>query len=196
MENIWHPLITRIQFINTRYGINPNRYIIPTQEVISEFEREHNIIFPTDYKEFCKVFGLGFIDNWLKIYCPGTPLLVETQEYLSVNAEWIRKVNNYTNFGDADARMIDLLEHGFVFAEDLGSKIAFWDLRTYQSTDDSYDIYWAVWDCPDPETSPSDLMYLGRSFFRFINEYCYGIRKNELYPDSDSWCINYTYERV
>jgi SMI1-KNR4 cell-wall len=196
MENQWQMLLSRIQLINTQYGIDPSRYTIPTEEVISDFECECNIVFPKDYREFCKVFGMGFIDDWLKIYCPGTPLLVETQQYLPVTVEWIRKANDFGDCSEADSRMINVLEHGFVFADDPGSKIAFWDLRTYQSIDDSYDIYWAVWDCPDPETKPSDLTYVGRSFYEFIDEYCYGKKKNELYPDQNSVSMNYTYERV
>jgi len=71
-----------------------------------------------------------------------------------------------------------------------------WDLRTYQPEDSSYDIYWALWDCPDSEIFEEDFKFVGRSFFEFIRDYCYGPRMVELYDPDDSYLVELTYHRL
>ena len=91
----------------------------------------------------------------------------ESQEGL----EWW---NNRDNNG-----YIKLLESALIFGGYNGDAIIFWDLRTYNIDDDSYDIYWYDLDMPQD----LDPIKIGRNFTDFICDFCYGQLPCHFFPD-------------
>lgn len=187
MSNFWQNLSQRIQFLEDESG-----YSIASEEVIVAFEAENKIIFPPDYREFCKIFGSGVAGDLFRFWCPG-PQLVDAQEALGLTINFIRKFPS--GEPEVDQQKIDVLEHGFVFADDIGSRLLLWDLRTYRDEDSSYDIYLAVWDAPESEILEDDLRFVDRSFSTLIQDFCYGTRRYELYPPDECVEVEYTYDR-
>ena len=185
----WEEMLPLLHFSEDDSGTG-----ISTELEIREFEQAHNILFPPDYKEFCQLFGTGVAGIRQLIYCPPTKQLLQVQEGLEITANSIREFPSRNPV--VDQQKIAILENGFTFADDMGSCMLVWDLRTYRPEDSSYDIYWAVWDCPDSEVFEEDFKFVGRSFFEFIRDYCYGPRMVELYDPDDSCLIELTYHRL
>jgi hypothetical protein len=189
-SNSWQDLI---QDLNLKFIGDESRRGICTDEQLSAFEQERSIILPNDYKEFCKIFGTGSVGDWLLIFCPGYDRLISGQEDLLLTSNYIRR--SPSDALDVDQQKIGLLENGFVFGDDSGSRLLVWDLRSYSEQDFSYDIYWVLWDSPDSEILEEDIKLVGRSFFDFVRTVCYGSRIGELYPD-EQVDIEYTYRRL
>jgi SMI1 / KNR4 family (SUKH-1) len=189
-SNSWQDLI---QDLNLKFTGDESGRFICTDEQMLTFEQEQNIILPDDYKEFCKIFGSGSVGDLLLIFCPGHPSILTSQEGLSTTADYIRRFPS--DDPNVDFQKIEVLENSFTFGDDSGSQFLLWDLRTYSEKDSSYDIYWATWDAPDSEILEEDMKSVGRSFFDFVRSFCYGSRKNELYPDSELLNIKHTYHR-
>jgi hypothetical protein len=186
----WQELAQRIQFSGDQSGRS-----ISTDENIEAFERENNIVFPEDYKEFCKIFGTGLAGNWLIILCPGSSGLAQHQEGIDLTINHIQEFPSGNP--EADQQKIDILENAFVCADDSGCGHFFlWDLRTYRNEDKCCDIYWAVWDAPESKILENDLRFIGRSFFELVQDFCYGTRNRELYPMSSFTTIQYVYQRL
>lgn len=189
-SNSWQELISTLQFTDREsYQCNPI-----TDLDIANFEREHNFLLPSDYKEFCKLFGTGIAGNWLEIYCPDCSYLVRSQEGLFLTADYIRRFPSGVD--EVDQQKINVLMNGFTIADDGCAHFLLWDLRTYSTGDLSYDLYWAVWDAPQSDNLEDDLKFVGRSFFNFVRDFCYGSRVNELYPDSKSGEVKREYRRL
>lgn len=185
MSNSWHELMQTLRF-NGRRNASQN----PTEEVISAFEQEHKVIFPSDYKEFCKLFGTGEAGDWLRIYCPGDPRLLDNQEIFQSTIRHINFASSGNN--EVDDRKIDLLSNGFCMADDRGAHFLMWDLRTYREEDLSYDLYWVLWDGPESENFEDDIKFVGRSFFKFIQDLYDGLGIREV---CSSESITRTYYR-
>jgi hypothetical protein len=186
MSNSWHELMQSLQFTGNDSAGNPS------EEVISAFEQEHHIVFPPDYREFCQLFGTGLANDWFRFYCPGNPEFLMAQEILQLTIDHIRRAPSGND--EVDDRKIDLLSNGLWIGEDRGAYFLMCDLRTYSEKDSSYDLYWVLWDCPESEDFESDIKFVGRSFFEFVRDFCYGSRVNELYQEFDR-AIPQTYER-
>jgi SMI1 / KNR4 family (SUKH-1) len=190
ISNSWQDLI---QNLNLKFLGDESGRSICTDEQLSTFEQEQNMILPKDYKDFCKIFGSGSVGDLLLIFCPGCARLIPGQEDLLLTSDYIRRFPS--DAPDVDQQKIELLENGFVFGDDSGSQFLLWDLRTYSEQDFSYDIYWATWDAPESEVLEEDMKLIGRSFFDFVQSFCYGSRKIELYPDNELLNLKYTYYR-
>lgn len=80
----------------------------------------------------------------------------------------------------SDLEYIDLLNSAFMFGKyGAGGSLIFWDLRTYSESDKSYDIYWADWETPEC----GERILIGRSFFEFVSDFCYGTKSFDLIPE-------------
>jgi hypothetical protein len=150
-----------------------------TEEQLSDFESQYNIILPIEYKEYCQVFGTGQFGEFMDIVCPSNRLIEVSNNLLNSirsAADDIPKSRaNYLAIS-IDAIM-DLLDSAFVFGG-YDDSIVLWDLRTYQEDDHSYDIYWAL-----SEDFMGDIYKVGRSFFEFIRDFCLGEKAFEVLPE-------------
>lgn len=146
-------------------------------ETLSATEAEYKIILPSGYKEFCQVLGSGELSDIARVYCP-TKFFIKASERRIQEA--IRHIERFGENFKRDQQYIEQLRSAFVFGESAtGEHLIFWDLRTYQESDGSYEIHWANSvspDCIDP-------VLLGRDFFNFIQNFCYGTETFDLVPE-------------
>jgi SMI1 / KNR4 family (SUKH-1) len=144
-------------------------------------EKRLSIKIPEDYKYFCQILGSGRLDDFVDIFYVDSDRIAEskaTAEYM------IEKINTYIGIRGNHASQeglewwnnrdnngyIKLLESALIFGGYNGEAVIFWDLRTYDPDDDSFDIYWYDLDMPD-EIDP---IKIGRNFTDFICDFCYG----------------------
>ncbi|MEM8779341.1 MAG: hypothetical protein AAGF26_10820, partial [Cyanobacteria bacterium P01_G01_bin.49] len=86
--------------------------------------------------------------------------------------------------------LIDLLDSAFVFGREPSANSIFWDLRSYNNKDKSYDIYWANSDCFSGE-----IYKLGRDFYEFITEFCLGTKSFEILP-KEKWPLQESLQKT
>lgn len=187
--NSWEEMLPLIEFLGDDSGST-----LSTEFMLQEFEQQHNINFPPDYREFCRLFGTGIANNWLQLLCPGTSRIAASQEDLVLTANYIREFPSRDL--TVDQQKLDILENGFIFADEGASCVLLWNLKTYRADDQSYDMYWAEWDSPQSEILEEDIKFVGRSFFEFVRDFCYGLRASELYESSNWVPKGNTYRRV
>jgi hypothetical protein len=95
---------------------------------------------------------------------------------------------------DSTLLLISLLDCSFVFGSEPSANSIFWDLRSYNKLDKSYDIYWANSDC-----FSGDIYKIGRDFYEFITEFCLGEQSYEILPEkewSSKKALQKTFTRV
>ena len=132
---------------------------------LTDFEIRQGFQLPNDYKQFCSLFGSGRFGDHMTVYCPRIQNSQRSVYSMRVALELAQE--EYGCF-EAAQNIGNLLNSCFVFATNPNSQDVVWDLRTYQKSDDSYDIYLLPLD-------PLDEFYLvGRSFLEFINDFCIG----------------------
>ncbi|WP_309742781.1 hypothetical protein [Chamaesiphon sp. OTE_20_metabat_361] len=78
-----------------------------------------------------------------------------------------------------DESYIELLKSSLIFGNYNSEYVVFWDLRTYNPNDDSYDIYWYSQDVPDGDIP----IKIGRDFTDFVCDFCYGQLPCQLIPE-------------
>jgi SMI1 / KNR4 family (SUKH-1) len=144
-------------------------------------ERELSIKIPEDYKYFCQILGSGRLDDFVDIFYIDSNRINESK---ATAAYMIEKINTYIGIrGDYESQeglewwnnrdnngYIKLLESALIFGGYNGDAVIFWDLRTYDFNDDSFDIYWYDLDMPQD----LDPIKIGRNFTDFICDFCYG----------------------
>lgn len=139
---------------------------------------------PEAYKYFCQNLGTG--GNYLfEIYSISNHNLENLQ---NIAKEMIRLIIENReldahNLNSEYSEYIKLLESSLIFGGSNGENIFLWDLRTYKSEDDSYDIYWYSNISPDGDRP----ILIGRDFTDFICEFFYGQLPCSLISD---FCIN------
>lgn len=174
MISDWQKLLERIE-------VQKDSLTLATEAEILAFEKRTGIILPAGYKEYCQVFGEGQIGNAvIDIHIPYCYNQWQLECYTKLEKETLE-------FHDADTMYYDekkrnnfrtikkLLNSGLVFATICKSQSFFWDLNTYSDDDKSYDIYgmsyYGFVSCK-----------LGRDFFRFVCDYCLGMKKYDDIP--------------
>lgn len=171
MINQWRQLLANLQIRESDSG----REIL-SEDKLTAFEIQNNITLPADYKDFCQIFGTGSLWDFVVIYCPSNYLLT-TQDMIGGMIAQIRRYPSPDL--NRDLEYINLLHSAFMFGEyGAGGSLIFWDLRTYSDVDKSYDIYWADWETPECD----DCIFIGRNFFEFVRDFCYGTKSFELLP--------------
>ena len=140
-------------------------------EQLLEFEEQAGFRLPSEYKEYCQVFGSGvFTENRLNINCPRLEGL--DKEPIS-NSDTIEAIKGSYPYS---MDIHNLLDSAYIFGIGDGYIFFLFDLRTYNNLDQSYEIY--VLDDEREHT----VHYLGRSFFEFIREMCLGDRISLEFP--------------
>jgi hypothetical protein len=113
-------------------------------------EQRLSIKIPHDYQYFCQTLGSGRLAMFLDIYCLVDELILEGKrltkhmidrihEYLIIRSANIEEYNKFYKDRDDDS-YVKLLESALIFGIYNGETAFFWDLRTYDPEDDSYDI--------------------------------------------------------
>ena len=147
-----------------------------SQNNLQTFETETGIVLPEDYKEYCQIFGTGRLGNYMRIYCPN---IYYSELTLGAIRDEIDQASDPTHSEIMNIEDIkQLLDCAFVFGDNASADIVFWDLRTYQNLDKSYDIYLANSDCFDGE-----IHKVGRIFYEFVLDFCLGTKSLEILPD-------------
>ena len=151
-----------------------------------------DIKFPEDYQYFCQVLGSGSPDNYLRLYCLDEDIISEgrdTAEYMieRINYEIEERASKTLLELESEGYPLDrdfnsyveLLKSSLIFGDCNSERVMFWDLRTYSSSDDSYDIYWHSQDTPEYDIP----IKIGRDFTDFICDFLYGQLPCQLIPE-------------
>lgn len=169
----WQSLLNQLEIVETPYGSE-----LWSLEELNQFESENNIVFPLGYKEFCQIFGTGCFGDFISIFCPNI-------YFSTICLEAIK--NDITEFPDSEHErmmskesLLALLDSSFVFGREPSANSIFWDLRTYNKSDNSYDIYWANSDC-----FSGDIYKIGRDFYKFVTEFCLGEESYKILPEKE-----------
>ncbi len=146
-------------------------------EVLNEFESQVGILLPSQYKEFCQTFGSGmFAKTEFYIDCPSIEKL---DILLMSDTEMIGACKNaYKNYG-SPVRIMELLDSAYVFGSGQGYVLFFFDLKTYNEEDESYDI----WGVGEPSSRDLAIYNLGRNFYQFIYDICLDWSMEKSYPE-------------
>ena len=172
MINQWRQLLATLEITEDDSGVE-----ILSKDELTAFETQNNITLPADYKEFCQIFGTGCLWDLVLIFCPSNYLL-ETQK--DMTEQMIDQIRRYPSPDfNHDLEYINLLNSAFMFGEVGESRLIFGDLRTYNESDKSYNIYCADWETPECDGP----ICIGRSFFEFVRNFCYGTKSFELLPE-------------
>ena len=166
----WQKLLKILEVIRT------SQAEILTEVDLSRVEIERHLILPTDYKDFCQTFGSGIFGDFIAIHCPSSQLFSRSNLAIKSIKEQIRKYPSKNTQWDRELE--SLLDSALMFGHDDRANIVFWDLRSYKSSDKSYDIYWAKVDEFD-----DNIYKVGRDFFDFVREFCLGIKAFEILPE-------------
>jgi len=148
-----------------------NELSILNSEQLLEYENQVGLLLPSEYKEFCRIFGYGiFTKYWFNIECPkltnpGRKSIPHSDTRAAIKDSYPYSEDIYA-----------LLDFAYIFGVGDGFTFFLFDLRTYSKVDRSYDIY-----VLDDERSNS-LYYLGRSFFNFVQDMCLGERTLSEFP--------------
>jgi hypothetical protein len=161
---------------------------VMSAERFKELEERLSIKIPHDYQYFCQVFGSGRLDSFIDVYCLVDNLILEGEfltQYMidKMNEYRAMRINNPEEqefYKDRDeVSYIELLKSALIFGFYNGETAFFWDLRTYDSKDDSYDIYYyEVYQSQDEKP-----VKIGRNFTDFICDFGYGQLPCQLMPD-------------
>jgi SMI1-KNR4 cell-wall len=126
---------------------------------------------PVDYKYFCQEIGTGRASGFIDLYCMTD---INIQDSAEVTAAMIDRISSRVSEPPLpdrqDAEYIKLLQSALIFASFNSDRVMFWDLKTYDTVDDSYDICWYDIYVPDCEKP----ILIGRDFTEFLIEFCYG----------------------
>ena len=152
---------------------NEQKISLLTTRKINKIKTQTYVNFPQEYINFLRVFGEGAMEVAEEARLPG-----EIRFYM-LSIKWSEQ--NIIWFKDALVRMngiykgrfdtetksnLDLLNNSFMFGDSTRSEIFLWDLRTYKSEDDSYDIHKIYLN-----SFSSDCV--GRNFYEFVNNFCF-----------------------
>jgi SMI1-KNR4 cell-wall len=145
-----------------------NQLFPQSPEQLSNYENQVGFLLPSEYKEFCQVFGYGtFTKYWITLECPDL-------EDIEPHLDTIAAIKCSSE--DLSEDLSGLLDSAYIFGTGDGFIFFLFDLRTYSGIDKSYDIY--VLD----DEHLSSLHYLGRQFFDFVQEMCTGERTFSEFP--------------
>jgi hypothetical protein len=171
MLSEWNQLLEQIK-------IDGSVWTCSSESDLRNFETRTGIVLPTAYKEFCQVFGSGEFDL-LFIYAIAAddpPMEIHTED----NLECLMMQDPF-DYDEALRRNLErlkaLVSHSLLFGANGDGSIFFWDLETYSSDDESYDIYVASFD------DYSDYK-IGRSFFNFVRDICLGDEEYSSLPEN------------
>ncbi|WP_103668610.1 SMI1/KNR4 family protein [Pseudanabaena sp. BC1403] len=174
----WYELLKSIQFEGV---LN-----VMSLEDLQEFEKDNNMSFPKEYKEFCQVFGSGFFGNEIRIDCP--PEIERSPILRSEIFEYLENLKKLSDFPvDKAVQITKLLKNALFFGSTGNSEVFLWNLATENCTDSNYDIYMTNLECFECEGGEIEIV--GRSFYTFIKDIALknlpftGVMSKYTYPD-------------
>ena len=188
-----------------KLSINTEHSKVASHKNIVSLAEKINVNLPEDYQYYCQILGSGCLAEFIDIYYLDEDLILEGKEVAEYMIERINygiqhrtsidsvslEAEEYNENRD-DESYILLLNSSLVFGNYNGEIVFFWDLRTYNSSDDSYDIYCYSQDVPDGEIP----VKIGRDFTDFICDFCYGQLPcqliSEVFPESPRE-VSYTF---
>jgi hypothetical protein len=171
----WKSLLkqTEIRSLSTLEVIQYNsqtKLCTLTLEQLNEFERKSEIILPEGYKEYYQIFGSGmFGKNQFRI----TSLRIEDIE--GQLSEGLHSLELSKEAYEYPQGVVDIFENSYLFGCGSAYTSFVFDLRTFDKSDNSYDIY-GLGD------NINYVYFLGRDFFDFIKDICLGKRANKEFP--------------
>jgi hypothetical protein len=157
-----------------------NKYserVLISQLELSNFESETGIILPSEYKNYCQVFGSGRFGDPIRIHYlrPSSVGLSKRLIDLVVKPQ----IKEYPSKDKLiDRKLLHWLDYILIFASDDRGNIAAWDLKSFNQTDNSYDIYWIQIEYFDDE-----IYKIGSDFYDFINDFCLGKKSFDFLPE-------------
>jgi SMI1-KNR4 cell-wall len=174
----WYELLKGIQFEGV---LN-----VMSLEDLQGFERDNNMSFPKEYKEFCQVFGSGGFGNEITIYCP--PEIEGSPIWSSLIFEHLESLKELPDSPvDKAEQITKLLKNALFFGSTGNSEVFLWNLATENCTDSNYDIYMTNLECFECEGGEIEIV--GRSFYTFIKDIALknvpftGVMSKYTYPD-------------
>ncbi|HZS43835.1 MAG TPA: SMI1/KNR4 family protein [Blastocatellia bacterium] len=142
---------------------------------------------PKGYKEYCAVVGCGGFGKhggFFRIKCPALPIPdadVLNSDHclmgLHLDLEMATDDGKLNDDPEKAKLLKQILEKGYPFGDTQNADSFFWDTASYNSDDQSYDIYWIL------DEEPSLVTLVGRDFFRFIDEFCLGSSPSNRLPE-------------
>jgi SMI1 / KNR4 family (SUKH-1) len=172
-------------FLETISVTDDNLQTMSAQEFIP-IERKLGYKLPDDYKYFCQKLGSGEIADFVDFFCINNDALSDstdaTEEMTKQTIYGLEQIK--LNDGEDSSRYqsnleyFEMLKSILVFGS-FNEHVFFWNLRSYQEDDDSYDIYWHTIDDIDSD----GLIKICRKFTDFICDFCYGQLACQLKPD-------------
>ena len=163
----WKTLLAQTEVIYE----NTDHLWTQSSSQLLEYQNKTGVTLPSEYKEFCQIFGSGsFTKNEFQIFCPDPT--DEGRGPVSSEDAIVAIKESYPY----PEEVHELLDSSYMFGVGNGFIFFLFDLRTYSDLDKSYDIYLV-----DDEINNS-VHYLGRSFFEFIQEMCLGERATLEFP--------------
>jgi hypothetical protein len=163
----WRDLFSSLEICPPLHGED-----IWVVDLLSKFESDSGILLPTEYKEYCQVFGSGIFGSYMRIYCPNDEILGIALSNRKEDLEYEKKLGLWEG---RDAKAVEkILNSAYPFADNSWENIAFWDLQTYSATDESYDIYLGC---------GLKFYFICRDFYEFITEFCLGTKSFSILPD-------------
>jgi hypothetical protein len=152
----WNELLKGINILGEPSHLTPSKF--------NELDYDFSVVLPKDYIYFLEVFGQGFLGESIRIRWPGQWSKVLIRHYV----ELLETYKNSGSYTEEDIKPnLDLLSNSFAFGDTDTSELLVWDLRTYSTSDDSYDIYWIG-------LSSSKSYLVGRDFYEFVSSFCFG----------------------
>ena len=150
--------------------------VIVSQLQLSNFETKTGIILPSEYKNFCQVFGSGRFGDLVVIYYPSLYLIDNTKIIIDVIKQQINEHSSRDKL--EDKKKINWLNHILVFGGDDRGNVAAWDLNSFDKLNKTYNIYWIQIDDFNDE-----IYKISSNFFDFINNFCLGKQSFDFLPE-------------
>lgn len=156
------------------------------EECFSVFEAENGFLLPSAYREFCQILGSGVVGDYVRIYCPNTKYSDKKKEFIREQIEFqeseLKSLSLQIRFEDLEI-FKEMINSAFIFGDTIFGQYFLWDMRTYSVLDNSCDIYFV-------ELDTFYTYKVGRNFFEFICEFCFGNRFLELLPENSQTDLN------
>lgn len=177
----WQNLYKQLEIFNLEKKSNLEIDII-------KFEAQTKIKLPPEYKNFLLVFGTGRFGNYIGLTIPN---IEESKEFMGY---YLEKLDYESQFWPEDEsskikKLRDIFNSALLFGNTPFKQDLVWDLRTYNKTDKSYDIYLVMFDCPSA-------FKVGRNFYEFVCDFCLGLKSHEILPEDsrpEPSSISYTF---
>ena len=167
------------KWLNLLQNINltgeASRKAIVSQLQLSNFETETGIILPSEYKEFCQLFGSGRFGDLVVIYYPSVYLIENTKVTIDVIKRQMKRDTSRDNL--EDRKKINWLNNLLVFGGDDRGNVAVWDLNSFDELNKTYNIYWIQID-----DFHDEIYKISSNFFDFINNFCLGKKTFNFLP--------------